>query len=72
MTNEQIFSKAISQHPLNAGILREALTHYLLLIKNPKNKWNDGFINYNTWLELTEELKENIDSLYQKHLENND
>lgn len=64
-TNEQIFKAAISEHPFNAGILREALKHYLELLKEPESRWENGFIDFDYWLSQAEKLQERIDYYYQ-------
>jgi hypothetical protein len=63
MTNQEIFEQVISENPMNAGILREALAHYVQLI-NKAEPWKDSLIDFNSWVEWTNELKKRIDDLY--------
>lgn len=66
LTNQEIFAKAIDQNAFNAGILREALTHYINLLENSE-PWENAFIDFNTWLTLTKNLKKDIDSYYAEN-----
>lgn len=67
LTNQEIFARAINGHPLNAGILREALSHYADLINSSEPWGDDIFFNFYSWKECVNELKNFIDNLYQEN-----
>ena len=67
VTNQQIFKRAIDTHPLYAGILREALSHYAELIeewKPTEKELKRSFVEPNYWKQSVKECKELIDKLY--------
>ena len=68
LTNQKIFEQVINEHPLNAGILREALSKYVEMLEN-SDPWNDSgsIIRFETWSQLTKDLKNRIDELYSKN-----
>jgi hypothetical protein len=64
MTNTEIFTEAINQDPLNAGILREALDKYAQMINKLPDNTDWGMLSFEGWKQRTNKMKDFIDKLY--------